>query len=220
MILPNRSYVREEPSRDAKSIFIFCEGKKREYQYFRYYRDIDSRINIIIYELDPHEDNSPNGLLNIAEESFTNSNNSESDYTFVENDEVWIVLDCDKDKLDSRAPQIANVIEECNKRAGWNVAISNPCFEVWLYYHKFSVLPDELSEKPIWWKHKVADDIKGGFDSKKQPFVIETARNNAIDNFKAIENIPDVGRTDLFRLADTILPLVKEKLDKVLSRIE
>ena len=46
MILKSRIYQREEPSRDARSIFIFCEGAKREKQYFEHFREIDSRINI------------------------------------------------------------------------------------------------------------------------------------------------------------------------------
>lgn len=221
MILPLRSYVREAPSKDAKSVFIFCEGKKREFQYFSYFSNLDSRINIKVYELDEHDDNSPLGLLNIAINCFTpNPNYLESEYSFVEGDEVWIILDRDKDKLDSRVPQIAKIKTECSERAGWNMTISNPCFEVWLYYHKFSIKPDEFSEKPSWWKQKVAEAISGGFDSHRHPLLIETARDNAKDNFNLVGDTPDVGCTDVYKLADTILPLVKEKLDKALRIIE
>lgn len=221
MILPLRSYEREAPRKDAKSVYIFCEGKKREYQYFSYFRGLDSRINIKVYELEDHDDNSPLGLLNIAIECFTyNSDNSGSEYSFVEGDEVWIVLDRDKDKLDSRAPQISKIIMECSKREGWYMAVSNPCFEVWLYYHKFSVKPVDISDKPSWWKQKVAEAINGGFDSHRHPLLIETARNNAKDNFKLVDEKPDVGCTEVYKLANTILPLVKEKLDKALNGIK
>lgn len=220
MILPLRSYEREAPSRDAKSVFIFCEGKKREFQYFKYFRELDSRINIKVYELEHDDDNSPKGLFNIAERSFSRSDSLDSEYSFVKGDEVWIVFDCDKDKLDSRAPQIADVIKECSNKTGWYVAISNPCFEVWLYYHEFAKKPDVLSEKPIWWKQLVATKIKGGFDSKRHPLLIKTARDNARNNYAVVGNTPEVGCTDVFKLADTILPLVKEKLDKALRSIE
>jgi len=114
MILPNRPYKREAPSKDAKSVFIFCEGKRREYQYFRYFRELDTRINIEVYELHEHEDNSPLGLFNIAKESIIKSDdNPDPKYNFIEGDEVWIVFDRDLDKLDSRAPQIAAVKESC-----------------------------------------------------------------------------------------------------------
>ncbi len=51
MILTNRLFTRREPVKEAKSVYIFCEGKKREYQYFRYFQGIDSRINIVIHEI-------------------------------------------------------------------------------------------------------------------------------------------------------------------------
>ena len=37
MILSNQIFSRREPVKDAKSIYIFCEGKKREYQYFHFF---------------------------------------------------------------------------------------------------------------------------------------------------------------------------------------
>ena len=61
MILTNRLFKREIPSRDAKSIFIFCEGLKREYQYFTFFMEKDSRINVEVYKLNPSEfDQDPN----------------------------------------------------------------------------------------------------------------------------------------------------------------
>lgn len=69
MILTNRLFDRIEPLKEAKSIFIFGEGKKREYQYFQYFRSKDSRINIEVYPLEHSENNSPLGLLEIAKSS-------------------------------------------------------------------------------------------------------------------------------------------------------
>lgn len=69
MILTNRLFKRREPFKEAKCIYIFCEGAKREFQYFNFFKEIDSRINIEIYSLDSNEDNSPLGLYKIAEKS-------------------------------------------------------------------------------------------------------------------------------------------------------
>ena len=49
MLLTNRLFERQAPSRTAKSIYIFCEGAKREYQYFKYFKEMDSRINVEVY---------------------------------------------------------------------------------------------------------------------------------------------------------------------------
>ncbi len=222
MILTNRLFKRELPSREAKSIYIFCEGVKREYQYFRYFKEKDSRINIEVYQLHPHEDNSPLGLLSIAKQSILPSeeNNYNPKYTFQENDEIWIVLDTDADKASSRKPQIIQIEEFCGQKKDWFIVQSNPCFEVWLYYH-FS------SEKPVFdgnvhcttWKRMVNSSIDGGFDSRRHPIYIERAIANAEDNFELHDGAPDIGSTVVFELAKSIFPLVEAKIKLVLQKI-
>lgn len=95
---------------EAKSIYIFCEGARREFDYFEYFKELDSRINVEVYKLDPSEDNSPLGLLEIAEKCIIlSAENPNPKYNFIEGDEVWIVLDIDKDKDGSREPQIEHI---------------------------------------------------------------------------------------------------------------
>lgn len=218
MILTNRLFEREAPSREAKSIYIFCEGVKREYQYFKYFKEMDSRINVEIYMLHPHEDNSPAGLLNIAKNCILISeDNPNPKYSFLENDEVWIVFDTDKDKDDSRKPQTKKIKEFCRQKSGWFAAQSNPCFEVWLYYHHSSEKPVfENSEDCNAWKKLVNDSISGGFDSRKHPLYISRATVNAEKNFDSVNNIPTAGSTEVFRLSKSILPLIESKIKAVL----
>jgi hypothetical protein len=185
MILTNRLFERVAPSREAKNIYIFCEGAKREYNYFLFFRERDSRINIEIYKLDSKEDNSPLGLLKIAEKCIVKTaKNPNPKYNFIEGDEVWIVLDIDKDKNDSREAQIEFVKKECKRKNNWFLTRSNPCFEVWLYYHLFSERPmlNEAEKCPAWKKY-VNESVIGGFDPRKHPIFIETASRNAANNF-------------------------------------
>lgn len=98
MILTNRLFERQPPSREAKTLYIFCEGRKREVQYINYFKEIDSRIKVEVYQLKPDENNSPKGLYEIVEISFKGD---KPKFTLQENDEIWIVLDTDPDKLDS-----------------------------------------------------------------------------------------------------------------------
>ena len=131
MLLTNRLFEREPPSREAKSIYIFCEGLKREYNYFQYFVEMDSRINIEVYKLASDENNSPIDLLNIAKSCIISSKeNPNPKYTFQQNDEVWIVIDMDIDKSESRKPQISEAKTFCNKKKDWHLVQSNPCFEV------------------------------------------------------------------------------------------
>lgn len=47
-------------------------------------------------------------------------------------DQIWFVLDVDRWKRES----IEDLRNLCAGYQGWGIAISNPCFEVWLYFHK------------------------------------------------------------------------------------
>lgn len=222
MILTNRLFVRKPPAREARSIYIFCEGAKREYQYFQYFKEIDSRINVEIYKLHPHEDNSPLGLLQIAKQCIVkDEDNPNPKYSFIENDEVWIILDTDKDKSNSRKPQILQIIEECEQVTSWFLAQSNPCFEVWLYYHISTDKPifegDEICSN---WKKLVNDSISGGFDSRRHQIYIENAIQNAERNFESNDKFPTVGSTEIYNLSRSIYRLLKDKIDRVKDSLE
>jgi len=223
MILTNRLFNRNPPSREAKSIYIFCEGADREFQYFEYFREMDSRINIEIYKLDSQEDNSPLGLYKIALNSIIESElNPNPKYSFQENDEVWIVLDTDKDKSDSRKTQIETVRNNLSDKKDWFVVESNPCFEVWLFYHTHKTFEQfEGIEKCKAWKKLVNESIKGGFDSRKHPIFIESATLNAEANFKVDENSkPVIGSTEIFKLSKSILKIIKSKIREVIIKLE
>ena len=222
MILTNRSFEREAPVREAKSIYIFCEGVKREYQYFDYFKEMDSRINLEVYQLHPHDDNSPLGLLSIAKKCIIlDDKNPKPKYSFQKNDEVWIVLDTDMDKDESREPQIETILKEIDKIDNWNLARSNPCFEVWLYYHLHKEKPDfEENEYCANWKKIVNNSIKGGFDSRRHPIYIKSATKNAEANFESNNSKPNIGSTEVFNLSKSILPLIKLKLQKILNELE
>ena len=214
MIISRRLYSREEPTRDAKSIYIFCEGLSREACYFNFFKELDSRINVVVHQFSPEDDNSPLGLLRMAEESTSSSEDGAAPkYELMENDEIWLVFDRDHDKADSRAPQITEIREICNPKNDWEIAISNPCFEVWLYYHCNEDKPDfEGIECSAEWKTFLNRAVRGGFDSRKHPGLIATAITNAESNFTQILGEPDIACTEVFRLAKVIYGFVKEKL--------
>ena len=217
MIRTNRLFKRQEPSRKAKSLYIFCEGREREFQYFYYFKKMDSRINLEIYKLGSEENNSPLGLLDNAKRCIIKSEeNPKPKYLFQKNDEVWIVLDIDKDKADSRKPQINEVIEHCKINPHWFIAQSNPCFEVWLYYHKFEKKANfPKIGKCKNWKPFLNKKLPGGFDFRKHPIYLKEAITNAEKHYQTIENTPTVGSTDVYKLFKSIYPLIESKIEKI-----
>ncbi len=219
MILTNRLFTRKPASREAKGIYIFCEGVKREPQYFRYFKEMDSRINIEIYPLDAHENNSPLGLLTIAKNCLLKSEeNPQPKYEFLTNDEAWIVLDTDKDKLDSRKPQI-DALRGSAFQLGYRVVESNPCFEVWLYAHFSGIIPQlNEMEKCTTWKQNIHQQYNG-FDSRKHPIFIKDAIDNSKNMYSEANGVPKIGTTQVFQLAESIYSLVKDHIEKARSSL-
>lgn len=215
MILTHRSFNRPEPSKEAKSLYIFCEGVKREYQYFKQFKGLDSRINIEVYELDRTEDNSPKGLFEIAKSCFAIECEGKAKFELLEGDEVWLVFDTDPDKHESRIRQVTDIKPDC-ERLSWNLAISNPCFEVWLYFH---FKEDHQNDKPKCsdWK-PFMNDI-GGFDSRHHFVLIGRAVEQSRGVYKEDEDeMPVSGCTNVHALADIILAFAGNKIETIRNR--
>lgn len=215
MILTNRLFTRRDPEKDAQSLFIFCEGKRREYQYFMYFKGIDSRINIIVHPLKGNEDNSPTGLYKIATACFYKTNTNPSpQYELLDGDQVWFVVDTDKwgDKL-------IELRRECAVQ-NWKIAQSNPCFEVWLYFHLFdSPANFQWLEICKTWKEFLDQNIAGGFNSSRHPIYIEQAIRNSMAYFSLHDNMPAIGSSEVFRLAEVIYGCCKWKIENIFNRI-
>lgn len=219
MILTNRLFERQPPSREAKSLYIFCEGAKREYQYFQYFREIDSRIKVEVNKLSPDDDNSPNGLFYLAENSF---HGTKPKFQLQENDEVWIVLDTDPDKDNSREEQINEIKKKCKEKDNWFVVESNPCFEVWLFFHQNDKIEtfesDDICKS---WKEKVNGSYNGGFDSRKHPIFIEDASVNSENSFRSNESDrPLKGSSEVHFLAKSIISVIRAKIRAVKNKMK
>jgi len=180
---------------------------------------MDSRINIKIHQIEQHDNTTPGGLLDTATSYFKGSDDH-SERTLLENDEVWLVFDRDPDKRDSRGSQIETVKDHCNQQTNWFMALSNPCFEVWLYYHISEEIPDfPEMQSSSGWKDFLDKTFPGGFDSRHHPVYIETALNNAESVFKKDENgDPAICHTQMFHLAESIVPILKKKLSRALFK--
>jgi hypothetical protein len=216
MILTNRLFTRREPELDAKSVYIFCEGKKREYQYFQYFKGIDSKINVVVYPLQDNEDNSPTGLYKIATYCLVKSESNPSPaYELIDGDVVWFVIDTDKWE-----GKVVELRALCADHHDWQIAQSNPCFEVWLYHHLFAEKASfNWMEQCVEWKGFLGQKIPGGFDSKRHPIYLKDAIENASNNFSETDGQPDVSTTQVFQLGEVIYAVCKWKIDHILNRI-
>jgi hypothetical protein len=100
------------------------KAKKTEKQYFALFRNTRVQVKVLPTGKDNHS--SPQHVLQRLRVF-------EDQYQLGEEDELWFMIDID------RWPPgvLAQVVKEA-KEAGYGLAISNPCFEVWLLCHFLS----------------------------------------------------------------------------------
>lgn len=184
-----------------------------------------SKIQVLIYKIEDWDDYSVTGLYNIAKNLLIypcsdDSLDCKGDYKGYnfddEIDEVWIVVDADINR-----DKIIETKNKCLEGDNWNLILSNPCFEVWLYYHfsdiklTLEMLNEKEIAKPInkcsAWKRYLPKMHPGGFNSNDHVSLIKDAIINAEKNYEETDNFPDVATTQVFRLAKNICQLIQEK---------
>ena len=207
MLTRKRLYTKKEPDKEAKLFIIFCEGQKREAEYFNFFNGMASQVKI---EAIPNTDGQ-----GAPKKLYENADGILEKYDIGDQDEIWFVID-----TDDWRKQITDIKNSCAKKTNWYVAQSNPSFEIWLYYHFYDVKPaKEIVEEMKGLKPFVASKIKGGFDNRKHPIHIQTAVTNAHLNFKQKKDELDLFTTEVHVLASKMLPLIKDELDMIITRI-
>lgn len=208
MIVPDRNkFEKEPPGINAIKLFIFCEGEWDEERYFHYFREMDSRIDI---QPVTHKKNHPMGLYEKAcELTIATEENPKPHFDFNEIvDQLWFVIDTDLWKND-----ITQLRSNCQHHKNWCIAQSNPCFELWKYYHIHADKPDfEGMEKTANWKNFIHQKIENGFDWRKHTSLIDTAITNSKQNFRQDGGQPEFLSTEMHFLGELIWKFVKEKI--------
>jgi len=195
------TYEKKVAFRDAFFFIIICEGKNREPNYFRFFDGLSSRVKVVPVE--SAVGSAPKLLIDNA------TRKEEELDARAEKDRVWFVIDTDRWRN-----QLHEIRQACEAHPHWRVAQSNPCFEVWLYFHAKAHLPalNDISQCNHWKPH-LPTVIQGGFNSDFHPVAIETAIANAKASYQATGYFPDPGSTDLWKLGQELLPLIKKDLD-------
>lgn len=119
---------RREAFRDARLIVIASEGKDTERIYFKALAKeyTNPRVHVHILERSEAEQNnsSPDHVLKQL-------NDYKSQYELEADDELWLVVDKDR----WTEAMLSCVATECSQEVAMHMALSNPCFELWLLLH-------------------------------------------------------------------------------------
>ena len=222
MILRVKNYKKQEPSRNAQKIFVICEGNATEPNYFGFFAGLSSNLSVIPI---PSEDgkSDPVKLKEWAEAHLLGKNTS-PDYR--EHDLVWFVVDTDEWQAQGKIAELKDFCAVLNSQERsrysnlpvydmWNVAQSNPQFEIWHYYHIYDEKPDstEVSQFASF-KEFVNSKIQGGFDFNVHPVYVEDAIRNASAHFsRDKDGYPSAYSTEVYLVCQQILPFVKKIVD-------
>lgn len=119
---------RRAGTRPPKRTFVvFCEGEKTEPQYLRALNGVPEirRAAAVRIDVQPATGKAPITLVDLAV-NFLESTNIDSEV-----DEVWCVFDVESP---TSHPTLMAAVDLAEAR-GIRLAISNPCFELWLALH-------------------------------------------------------------------------------------
>lgn len=130
---------RREAFRDARLIVIASEGKDTERIYFKAlakeYTNPRVHVHILERSVDEQNNSSPEHVLKQL-------NDYKSQYELEADDELWLVVDKDR----WTEAMLSRVATECSQEVTMHMALSNPCFELWLLLHledAASLTPEE-----------------------------------------------------------------------------
>ena len=168
MITRKKYYSKRLPTKDARKLYLFCEGVSTEPDYFTFFKGLSSNLEIIT--LPPESGTDPLKLMELAKSKL------------LEEDSRYIMD-----------------------------YIANDSY----HFYKDAPKPEEIEEHPTF-KAFVNSAITGGFDFQIDPVKVETAVENAKINFKRDEEGKlELFSTEVYELAEVIIPFVRQHLDRL-----
>ena len=138
-----------------RTFLVFCEGEKTEPDYLKALkRELGKQVSVSVeIQVDPGTHGSaPLTLVEAAAEA-----RERADYELGEVDEVWCIFDVEQPVNHPKLNEAVALAQT----SGVKVAISNPCFELWLLLH-FQDQSAPLDTKPA---QRALENL-GGIDDK------------------------------------------------------
>lgn len=202
-------YQKPMPEVEVTRIFVISGGTKREPDYFKLLRKETSlkRIMVVV------RSKKGQGLLPLQMSAMASKFYSEqvfeteegNTYKLFANDSVYLLSDVDEFGKD-----LCQLVKSAPSQQVW--IVSNPCFEIWLFYHYYShPLPElkdgldiELSKRSQWMKQQLHQLRQ--VNSSKALLDMPTAIKNSKANYKlTTDGLPDVFSTQMHELAVVLL---------------
>ncbi|MFC2565298.1 MAG: RloB family protein [Porphyromonas pasteri] len=227
-------YRAGEPTRETSLIFVVSGGEKRERQYLleltrspnnSYKKCVNVVFTSAAYDSSRHRGSSPDDILeywgSIFDEDSKMLKTEEWEGTLEENDSVYFLTDLDHFR--KSLEKILSLPSQATPPP-YQWIISNPCFEIWLYYSYIDDNPeDKLGELIPLEEYKRPQTLKtlcgklhsGGMNPKKAFNNIDRAIENA-ERYRAYDNnsIPQLFSTDMAIFAKRVWEYIHIEFQK------
>jgi len=211
--------IREGGFLEAEKLFILSyEGEVSEKKYFEDFRKSDffndsGLIEIISLKRPADKGSDPISVKELLEQA-------KQEFRFKESDEFWLIIDRD-DWETIHNHNFDSLVEDCNSQKNFFLAMSNPCFEIWLIMHLKNI--SEFSEEEIQlimnnqkisasknYIDKILGDIQGrGYNKRPNPNIFLPKTRIAINQAKKLdianEDYPTSLGSHVYKLAEKLL---------------
>lgn len=193
--------IREGGFLDAEKLFVLSyEGRVTEKKYFEDFRKSELFNNSGIIEIislrRPKERGSdPINVKKLLQEA-------KREHRFKKSDEFWLIIDRD-DWEEVHNHNFDDLVADCKKEKNFFLAMSNPCFEIWLILHlkdinefteaeKVSLLENGKVSKSKNYIAKILGDLQGrGYNKRPNTKIFLPLTNLAIERAKVIDTNGD-----------------------------
>lgn len=208
---------------DAEKFYVLSyEGTKSEKKYFedlrqsKYFND-SGQIETIPLKRPKNAGSNPISIKSLLSQAKKN-------YNFKPTDEFWLIIDRD-DWETIHKLNISVLVEDCKKEKNFFMAMSNPCFEIWLILHLTPLSSfSEDEQRKIFENKKISDNKNHidlvladcinngrGYNKIPDPRIFLPKIYDAIENARNIANTEDdypskIG-TDVYKLVEKLIKL-------------
>lgn len=211
--------VRQGGFLEAEKMFVLSyEGTRSEKKYFDDFRKSDLFNNSGFIEIIPlkrpkNVGSDPISVKNLLKQA-------KRKYRFKKSDEFWLIIDRD-DWEEIHNHDFNKLVEDCKKEKNFYLAMSNPCFELWLVLHLIDLekLEDEqklklFANKKVNKNKNYIDDFLGqlqgrGYNKRPNPSIFLPNTRLALQRAKALDNLnedyPKSLGTHVYKLIEKLI---------------
>jgi hypothetical protein len=181
--------------RDASLCVIATEGEKTEKQYFAIFQNPKVRVKMLPTEEDHLS--APGHVLDRLDRF-----KQEHDLN-AQQDTLWLMVDVDH----HRAKELSAVCQEALQK-GFQLAVSNPCFELWLLLHHIEAIAEDKDCETV---EKRLRAHLGGYNKinlqieQFRLFIAEAIRRAKALHQDSAERWPASTGTHVYKVVETLM---------------